>query len=159
MCAGRDVSFSALVYNGVLSYIFQYSGWDRRGRWLGSGEAIAAIRQRVMSSAGRSAGNYYHLLNIGAKKELADRESYLAAVVKPVTERADRTGRPCVVQTCSEEQRDLFQRLGWTLADQAALFKTTVFTLVRQPAGAAAAAATPAPVAGGAAAGSAASQA
>ena len=84
--AGNDVSLLQVALNGGLSYMWRYSGWTRRGRFLGYSEVIREVRRRIMRSHG---DDYFYLLTYAHHPALSDADAaaQLAAVVKPVTDR------------------------------------------------------------------------
>ena len=89
--AGNDVSLLQVALNGGLSYMWRYSGWTRRGRFLGYSEVIREVRRRIMRSHG---DDYFYLLTYAHHPALSDADAaaQLAAVVKPVTDRVRWNG-------------------------------------------------------------------
>jgi hypothetical protein len=71
--------------------MWQYSGWTRRGRFLGYSEVIREVRRRIMRSHGN---DYFYLLTYAHHPALSDADAaaQLAAVVKPVTDRVRWVG-------------------------------------------------------------------
>jgi hypothetical protein len=84
--SGNDVSLLQAALNGGLAYMWRYSGWTRRGRFLGYSEVIREVRRRIMRSHG---DDYFYLLTYAHHPALSDADAaaQLAAVVKPVTDR------------------------------------------------------------------------
>ena len=80
------MSLQQVALNGGLAYMWRYSGWTRRGRFLGYSEVIREVRRRIMRSHG---DDYFYLLTYAHHPALSDADAaaQLAAVVKPVTDR------------------------------------------------------------------------
>ena len=91
--SGNDVSLLQAALNGGLAYMWRYSGWTRRGRFLGYSEVIREVRRRIMRSHG---DDYFYLLTYAHHPALSDADAaaQLAAVVKPVTDRVRSHRKP-----------------------------------------------------------------
>ena len=108
------MSLLQLALSGGFGYIWRYSGWDRRGRFLGYAEVIREVRKRIMGTRGHS-GAYFYLLTYAALPELgaAEGAAQLGAVVKPVTDRADARAEPCYVEVSDPKDVPFFETHGF----------------------------------------------
>lgn len=109
------MSLSQVMLSGGLGYIWQYSGWDRRGRFLGYAEVIREVRARIMRARGAER-NYFYLLTYAHTPSLSKAEgaAQLAAVITPVTERADALGEACYLEISNSTDVPFFEGLGFS---------------------------------------------
>lgn len=125
---GADVSLNALLYHGAWQYFWRYSGWDRRGRFLGYAEACRANRKRIMKA---HLGRYLYCLTAGVRAGAPS--SFLSAVIVPATQLADRLGVPCYTELTDPSQRPVFESLGFKLQEETVLYDIPLALYVRQP--------------------------
>ena len=112
--SGNDVSLMQVVLSGGLGYIWQYSGWARRGRFLGYAEVIREVRARIMRARGAER-SFFYLLTYAHAPALSKAEgaAQLAAVISPVTARADERGEPCYLEVSNAADVPFFESLGF----------------------------------------------
>ncbi|RYG40150.1 hypothetical protein EON68_04575 [archaeon] len=80
--AGIEISLPTLAANGAWQYLCRFSGWERRGRFLGYSEIIRAVKRRVLAGFETS---HFYLMTYGLRPS-ADRAS-LKAVILPICQR------------------------------------------------------------------------
>ena len=131
------MSLLQLALAGGLGYLRRYSGWTRRGRFLGYAEVIREVRARIMRTRGAD-GAYFYLLTYAARPELgaAEGAAQLGAVIKPVTDRADARAEPCYVEVSDPADVPFFETHGFAAlpGEGLSLFSVPKVTImVREP--------------------------
>lgn len=110
---GTELSLLQVALHGGWKYVWRYSGWDRRGRFPGYSEVISSVRGRLMANHENA---FFYLLTYARRPELTEAEAkqQLAAVVLPVTKRADERGQPCYVEVTNAADVPVFESFGFT---------------------------------------------
>lgn len=106
---GKDINFGTLTINGAWEYVWRFSGWSRRGRWPGFGQALQARRQRMMA---KHKDAFYYLLTAGAKPG-AEGVKGLKAVIKAGVERAQADKQPCYAEATDSVTKSVLESLGF----------------------------------------------
>jgi hypothetical protein len=156
---GHESNNWTVLLNGGLSYLWRYSGWQRRGRLPGLGEVTAARRERLTSNLG---GAFYYFQVVGVAPSAGDAaDEQRRAVVLPALQRvggwpadfrfsygshicrgrsallrlqADALGIPSFAEAVDEGgRRAFFESLGFAAVEDFTLFGVKVYHMRRNP--------------------------
>lgn len=126
---GHELDEWEFLKSGGYAFLWKFSGWERRMRYLGFGEIVKTRRWRVMKPFKQ---HYFYLLALGTTEQHLDNR-YSAAVVESVLKKADEAGLPCAVETSKQEAVTFYSRLGFETVEEFSCFGITVYMLVRNP--------------------------
>lgn len=119
---GYELKSSSLLFHGALGFVYRFSGWDRRGRFLNYSSLIRKVKARIM--AGHE-GAFFYLLTYATAPGLSavDRRHQLHAVLLPVLQRADRLGQPAYVEVTNAADVPEFEALGFKRVEEGRTFE------------------------------------
>eukprot|EP01138_Halocafeteria_seosinensis_P008372 gb/GECG01008555.1/.p1 GENE.gb/GECG01008555.1/~~gb/GECG01008555.1/.p1 ORF type:complete len:313 (+),score=23.04 gb/GECG01008555.1/:1-939(+) len=126
---GYELDEWEFLKSGGYAFLWRFSGWERRMRYLGFGEIVKTRRWRLMKPYQQ---NYYYLLALGTSEEHLDNPNS-AAVVEAVLKQADEAGVPCAVETSKQEAVSFYSRFGFETVEEFSCFGITVYMLIRNP--------------------------
>jgi len=132
---GAAFPTTEFVCQGGWAYIARLTGWDRRLRFPGLGETLAAHRRRL--TARFASGVYYVTVAAQAgASDAADKPlGALRATLAPVLAQADAEGKATYAETTSVNVADAYKALGFVEVEESryAVFGVEYRLFVRAP--------------------------
>lgn len=125
---GGEVDPAQILLAGGWQFSFRYTGWERRGRLDLWSSAVQPRRRRIMAA---HAGAFYYLMLAAVRRDAADADACLRAVVLPVLQRADAQGVPCYYECTDPSLLAPLKSLGFKVVEDFTFFEVPVAILRR----------------------------